>query len=561
MANKILTPVTLWSDFNDQLPLEEEVIEETEKEKAKISYIAYSGRAIGSERVRIAALFARPLTGDSFPALLILPTADKTFDEALALRFVAKGYAVLMPDYRGKWEGAERFTSYPETVSYGNFAEAGDRLVSVQETAKETTWYEWVAVARYSLQYLKSKDCISQIGVIGIKKGGDVAWQLTATAEGISCAIIVCAGGWNAYRGIYKFGENTELKMDEERHRFLAGVDAQAYAPYAKCPVLMLCSTNDEDFDADRAFDTFARINEAQEKTFYFSARYNGHIGNTAMNDLDLFIDKYLKNREVFIPGPAEITIDEDEGELVAKISFDKNGEVKYCEVYMAEDNMDASTRDWVLCERKYEDKDGYAVFKMNAYNNAKTVYAFAKAKYSCGFAVSSKIAVKRLEKTYSNMCPQSRILYSSKNGTDSFTLDQYDNNVLADCFLDNSVKPVYLVEGPFGIRGVYSSYGLRSYRLNDPRFSPGENAVLKLDAYSEKPTALHAAIYIVRKEEKLKYTCTLRLPGGEAWVNLILNAKDFKNNVNRPLSHFGESTYITFDAEDCFCINNFLWI
>lgn len=126
--------------------------------------------------------------------------------------------------------------------------------------------------------------------------------------------------------------------MDEERYRFLGGVDAQAYAPYVKCPVLMLCSTNDERFDADRAFDTFARINPGQEKTFYFSARYNGHIGNTALGDLDLFTDKYLKGREVFMPAPVDISIEEDGGELVAKICFDKNGEADYCEVFMAEE-------------------------------------------------------------------------------------------------------------------------------------------------------------------------------------------------------------------------------
>lgn len=43
----------------------------------------------------------------------------------------------------------------------------------------------------------------------------------------------------------------------------------------------MLCATNDENMDADRAFDTYARINPEMQKSFYFAARYDGHIGNT----------------------------------------------------------------------------------------------------------------------------------------------------------------------------------------------------------------------------------------------------------------------------------------
>ena len=59
----------------------------------------------------------------------------------------------------------------------------------------------------------------------------------------------------------------------------------------------------------------------------YFAARYDGHIGNTGLNDLDLFIDKHLKGRAVFVPSPVDISIEEDDGELVARIKFDRNGE------------------------------------------------------------------------------------------------------------------------------------------------------------------------------------------------------------------------------------------
>lgn len=561
MANKILTPVTLWNDFDDTLPLQCTIEDEISKGKMVFRRLRFLGRAVGNKRVNIFAIFAVPKAGESYPALLVLGDVTESVDEALAERFVDKGYAVLMPDYRGAWQESEGHTIYPEEIGYANYRDAGRRIDYVDDDARKTSWYEWVAVARYAVRYLKSLPQIGKIGAIGLRTGGDVVWQLAATSEDLACAIPVCSGGWRAYRGLYKFGDVTDLKMDDERYRFLAGVDAQAYAQYAKCPVLMLCSTNDERFDADRAFDTYARINPQMSKTFNFSARYNGHIGNTGLNDLDLFINKFLKDREVFVPAPVDIVIEEDEGELVARIRFDPNGECKYCEVFMAEDNLDSSMRDWTRCALKRENSNEEQVFRLNAYKKAVRVFAFAKAKYSCGFAVSSKIAVKKLDKEYSNLTDKCRILYSSENGSDSFTIDRFDNKVLADCFLDNSVPPVRLMNGPYGIRGLYSAYGLKLFRINDEKYRPAENALLKFDVYSPSACILQVTLCVKEGGKAEKYTCSLRLPGGNGWLNFILNAKDFKNANNKPLAQIGQAQYLTYYSNDEFCVNNLLWI
>lgn len=563
MANKILTPTTLWNDFDDQLPLNESVLGERDAGKARLRTVRFAGRAVGEARVDIFARYAEPYEGEKFPALLILPDADRTIDDAAVLRFASLGYAVLMPDYRGSWRGAEGYTVYPEAISYANLRESERHFDHADETAKETSWYEWVAVARYCIRYLRAQPNVGKIGVIGIRAGGDIAWQLAATCDDLSCAIPVCAGGWRAYRGVNKYGDAPELKMDDERYRFIAGIESQSYAPYVRCPILMLCSTNDELFDADRAFDTFSRIAPNCDKTFYFAARYNGHIGNTGLNDLDLFIGKYLKGREVFVPAPAEVTIEEDtDGELIARIRFDRNGEVKYCEVYMAEDMCESAMRDWVRCEFKRKEGDEAQIFRLNAVRGAKRVFAYAKTKYSCGFAVSSKIAVKKIDQNYANSVEPCRILYSSRSGRDSFTVARFDRGeIMADCFLENSRPPVDLVEGPFGISGVTSEYGLKLFRINDPRYCPAENALLKFDAYAPQTTTVQITVRATKNGKDIIYQCNLFLPGCESWTNHVLSAKDFKTDGNRPLASLRGAKYIAFYSEGRFCINNLLWL
>ena len=563
MANKILTPLTLWSDFNDSLPLHAETAEQTTENGVQFARVRFDGRAVGEERVRISALLASPAAGKEHPALLVMPDCRLTADKTLAALFAQKGYTVLMPDYRGEWEGAEEHTVYPQSIAYANAAQAGRHMCFADETARETCWYEWTALARYCVRYLRGLENVTKIGAVGLKAGGEIVWQLAATSEELACAVTVCAGGWRAYRGILKYGDGAELKMDDERYRFLAGVESQSYAQYVKCPMLMLCATNDENFDADRAFDTYARIAPEMPRSFYFSARYDGHIGNTGLNDLLLFAEKYLKEKDRFIPEPVTVSIEEDEGDLVARVNTEHNtgGRVDYCELFMAEDDADASTRDWSVCKCKRGDKKDGLVYYLDAYKEAARVFAFAKVKYKSGFAVSSKIAVKRIEKQYANMTSRSRILYSSADGRGSFTIDNTSGKLLADCFLNNEAPPVTVMEGPHGIGGVSSEYGLKLYRLNEGKYRPAEGALMKFDIYAPRACTLRVCFFVKKESGREEYAGTFALNGGECWANFVVAAKEFKNSVNKPLAQFCDAAYMTFCADGAFCVNNLLWL
>ena len=87
----------------------------------------------------------------------------------------------------------------------------------VDESARETCWYEWVAVARYALTFLiEQNPSVSKIGVIGIKNGANIAWQLAAVDDRVKCAVVMFGAGWSAYKGINKFSDS-DIVMNEER--------------------------------------------------------------------------------------------------------------------------------------------------------------------------------------------------------------------------------------------------------------------------------------------------------------------------------------------------------
>ena len=101
------------------------------------------------------------------PAILLLRDFDNGSDEQVIENLAKKGYIVLSVDIAGKDEGKELFTEYPESLNYANYSLAKDSLYSVTEDVNDTCWYEWTAVVRYALKYLRGLDCVSSVGGSG----------------------------------------------------------------------------------------------------------------------------------------------------------------------------------------------------------------------------------------------------------------------------------------------------------------------------------------------------------------------------------------------------------
>ena len=146
----------VWKDFNSSLPLKESVTGDETFDNVIYSDVYFSGRETADGRVRVYGVYAKStnMAKKSRKAgILILPDADKTVDLELVDLYVKQGYAVLMIDYRGEWEKTENYTRYPSSISYANYNKAKDLMDQVETTAKETCWYEWVAVAKYAVSF------------------------------------------------------------------------------------------------------------------------------------------------------------------------------------------------------------------------------------------------------------------------------------------------------------------------------------------------------------------------------------------------------------------------
>ncbi len=565
----IVSAISLWKKFHLNNPLGASEWGIEEKMGKRYSHVAFSAHAVEDGSVRVYARFVCPLSAGKKPTVLLLPDAGETLDWEIMEYFADKGYAVLMPDYTGKCEGDGEGvfrTIYPDSLFYGNYEKARGLYEMDGVSADQTTWFEWTYVALYSVEYLKSREEVDKIGVVGIRAGGAIAWQ-TMLSPDIACGVPVNAAGWQSFRHLAKFGDNLASNLSDDTHRYIAAVEAQSYAPYVKCPVLMLCALRDVGFDCDRAYDTYSRIGNQEGNALAYSADSGACIGPLGLADMDLFLEKNLKGREIYIPDTLNVSMKEADEGIEITVECDKEGILAEAGVYYAEADVKTKSafREWknIVAVDGVAVKNGVLTHTIKPFAGAKAVFVYAYARYINGFRVVSKIISKRLSNPDENAI-KSRMLFSGKE-MDCFGVAEYKEYSIGNVFLEREAVPK-VAYGYGNVKGAYSVGGIKTYKISSPEYIPEENAILKFDVYSKETQTLKVYVEVADVDKIIeKYVCAVEVKGGGKWKRVVLSAGDFKSReYGAPLKNFFDGSALSFDCageEREFSVTNILWL
>lgn len=564
----IVSAIALWRKFDLKNPLGVSEWDIEERDGVRRCNVSYSGHKVSDGSVRIYARYIRALKKGKQPAVLLLNDIGTTPDEELAEYFLQKGYAVLMPDYTGKMktdgEGVLR-TAYPPSLSYGNYEQKKGFSSADDLPADQTTWFEWAYVALYSIEFLRAQEEIGNIGIVGIRTGGELAWHVMLSPH-VKCGVPINAAGWRSLQNIGKFSDDIAHDLSDNRHKHIAATEAQSYAAYVKCPVLMLCALRDQGFDCDRAYDTYSRIGNTDGNALAYSPESGACIGQHALANMDLFLEKNLKGREIYIPDTLNVSLQEKGDKIEITVGSDKEGLLEEIGIFYAEADVKkkSTCREWrhIYKIDGRSVKNGTVVHSVQPFAGTPAVFVFAYAKYFNGFRVMSKIACKRLTCVNPNAV-KSRMLFSGKE-MDSFSIAKHEDYSIGNIFLERDAVPK-ITTGYGGIQGAYSVGGIKTYKISSPMYRPDENALLEFDVYSAQTQTLTVEIEVAEMEEQERYLCHVDVKGGGKWKRIILKAADFKAETNgRSLKSFIDGSGLSFDCageESEFAVTNILWL
>ncbi len=462
---------------------------------------------------------------------------------------------------------------YPEAADYANYEVSGAPAYLESESVENSAWMEWAYVALYALEYLKTRSDVSKIGVSGVRLGGEIAWMITLSPD-ISCAVIVNAAGWRSHLSAPKWGAASaagEKSQDSGEEAdavraFIAGVEAESYAPFVKCPVLMCCAMEDTFFDCDRAYDTFVRLGNPDGSGIVYSADSGKCIGPYALTDIDLFLERHLKGRHIYIPKPIELTVTESaDGNLEMTAKTDEDALVKTLSVYYAEGRSGqvSSCRAWqrVKIVAGGEMKDNRFTCGCEPFSGAEYAFAYASAEFVNGFKTVSPVVGKRL-KIKGGDCVKERVISAGEK--DGFAVADYRAEALGGIFLEKESMPE-TIAGYGGITGVYSSAGIRTYRINSPRFVADDGAALKMDLYSKEDTSVKITVETGERGTGGEYSVIVPVAGGGKWKRVVLRAAELKDErTGGSLEDFSKGIAIVIRPENENCpvpVANVLWL
>ena len=599
---KILSAVSLWKTYDCSAPLEPLLLqEETYLTGMTVGQVTYGGRIADGGQVRIYAKYARPSAAGKYPTILLLPDAEKGLDGELLSYFVQKGYAVLMPDYCGAPKQEEqvetpleeehgeqlamslnireeklpqeetveeeqpcKYTVYPPSISYANYTQAVGLYDLKGVSADKTCWYEWTSVALYSLKYLKETGA-TDIGVIGIRLGGEIAWKVMLSPD-VKCGVPINAAGWWSYKNVRKFEETAQANMSDERHRYIAGIESQSYAPFVKCPVLMLCALNDYAFDYDRAYDTFSRIGGEKDNAIFYSSDTGSCIGGEALSNMDMFLQKHLKGREIYLPQPLNVSLSVKEGAWEVAVESDPDGLLDEIAVYAAETdgNTRSVFREWqkVFSKPGKQIQKGRVTCPLTVFEGTSSVYVYAYARYLNGFALVSKI-VSRKNPDVKAKAVKNRMIFAGED-IDCFCVADHTQYSIGGIFLEKEAIP-RIEKGADGIFVASSVGGLKTYKISSPQYLPDDNALLKFELYSFRDDKVRVSVDVSRDGVDERFSCVCSVKGGGRWKRIVLTAAEFKGEESgASLEKFSEGRALLFDCEseeNDIIVTNILWL
>ncbi len=542
--NSILTPISLWKDFVVERSFMESCISSFCFDGVETKNIYFSGRSVGDSQVRIFCTVACP---QNFPIrnfVVIVGDPSENINFELIKIFVSMGYGVIMPDLKGNDGVSEgNFTRYPQQINYADYVFSQNDKYSVKDNVKNTCWYEWASVVRYTVVYAKSELNAVSVALVGVKEGADVCWM--SLNENVDCFVDFFGAGWTAYKDI---NDKDNALLSNEKRMFVAGIDAESYAPYCNCPIIYFTATNSKEFVCEDCSETILRTKG--DKFFMFSAGQQLYLFKQSILSCETFLKKYLKGDNVFMPEASpslEITL--KDGFIRFDFVVGEIDRVESFKLNLSSGESEGYKKNWALV---YEGKDEFFVVDEKEFSD--TVTAFLTVKYISEAEFCSPIITKKIGNHPKKLMAP---LFTGNKNDNTFISRAIESEVVAGLFYGDD--GVIISEGPFNIKGAYSKNGLVTYKITEYNNLLDNFNSIKFDLYCPSFVEFIVGIFCDENGKEVHYKYNIKVKGAKVWQNFCIRFDDFRSDSGKSIKDNSTIYAFSFYSSGKFIVNNVL--
>lgn len=521
-----LTPPQVWAGFDPgEEALDAVVLREWSEDGIRFREVYFNGREFAGEKTRIYAIYSAPLGGERLPGMLHVHGGGQTVSPAWLKFWNRRGYAALSFNWGGVWDKREKYTHWGK-LAHANHRDAGERLYGAIPNVRASSWYEWAIAAMRSLTLLERQPEVDgeRLGAFGISMGGTLMWIAAAVDRRIKAGCAVYGAGWESCRDDFKYASGDEAQPVSDTVRaYRMGMSAESYAPYIRCPMLFLNSTNDHHGNMDRAFDTTGAIPQGVPRRQAYTPGFRHHIGPAQADNLPLWMDTWLKGGQAWPETPTgEIRLNAA-GVPELAVAPDASQPIRKAEFYYAIENPNALSRHWRPVRHR---SDGTRLVAVLPILNAEhRLFAYANVYYGNGICLTSNLcaAIPAALGAAGATDRPSNVIYDGSDG-----LSGWITNTPATDPVPPLPRSLRMRTGPGGKAGLNPGklFSLLSYAPGDPKWRGKKDDRLTFRMRSECPQTFSV---IVKEREsepgEQTYSSPIAVGGSQDWQTVRLAA------------------------------------
>ena len=535
------TATELWQDYDAQKEsLDIQVIKEWKAEGVVTQYVTFKVGTFKGTEARIAAYYSYPDNGKRNAAFVWSHGGGQRAERGRGVYFAKQGFATVDINWLGRpmeedisintdWGNVDpsqgpRFYSKALRKGWKRNLLPDDYSIDPVPSPRNANWFLLTVAARRAITFLEQQPEVdpNRIGFTGFSMGGMIT-ALTAIDERLKAVAPFVGGTGFKYVDFPGGIQGSSIKPHfQNLELYKNTIDASAYWPSVKCPVMFISSSND-------FHSTFERIYQSMDLLKHPNWRVTTNIhqnhgpGPEQWATLNLWFDQYLKGIDQKIPATPASNLTLNTSSFIRSATFtvtpSDQDRLVNTEIYYSYD-PNSRTRFWI----RANEKSAKGIWSTQVPLHADLpIYFFAICRY-------------QLDK------PQ----VLERGETDTFVLNSEEQSFLPESINLSSLVSLANPELVFedfssGIQdwSTRDQRSIKTYKFQNPELDRADHKKLSLtiDPQGRRlALRVNASSKFLSRESNLGDFSHARQIQGEGVQEVLINLNDFKGPENKSL-------------------------
>ncbi|MGY8769044.1 MAG: alpha/beta hydrolase family protein [Pirellulales bacterium] len=468
----------LWKDYDARKEsLDVQVIKEWKKDGVVTQYVTFKVGTFKGTDARIAAYYSFPENGKKNAAFVWSHGGGQRAEKGRGIYFAKQGFATIDINWLGRpmendidvntdWGKVDptqgpRFYSKALRTGWKRNLQPDEYSIDPVPSPRNANWFLLTVAARRAITFLEQQPEVDadRIGFSGFSMGGMIT-ALTAIDSRLKAVVPFVGGSGFKYIDFPGIEGSSIRPHFQDLELYKTTIDASAYWPLVKCPVLFISSSNDFHSAFDRIYQSMALLKH-QNWRVSTNLHQNHGPGPEQWVLLNHWFNQYLKNIDQNIPNTPSSTFKVNNGRAIFTVTPDNQSRLVDTETYYSYD-PNSRTRFWHKANAKQSGQS--STVDLPVYDDLP-LYVFALCRYK----LEQKQPLERGE-------------------TSTFALNSVEHAIMPDKINLNSLsklkKPGVVFEDfSNGIQNWSSrdQRSIKTYKFQSPELDRSNNKELSL--------------------------------------------------------------------------------